>query len=65
MKQVKPVKGAADYTTSFSEGKWRIWMTDTDGHTSAIDTALNEVSAWKKTDKWQKKENEAVLKSND
>lgn len=54
-----PVNGAAEYKAYGTE----IWMKDTEGNESHIDNAKTTEKAIIKADKWQQKENKAVLKA--
>lgn len=64
--KVEPVKGAAEYWAGYTiEGKLKpvVWMKDTEGIESIVDTAKTIEAARSKANKWQQKENRAVLKS--
>lgn len=62
--QVKPVDGAAYYFAALDQGnKPFVWMRDTDGYETAIESAKTIESARKKAAKWQQKENKTVLKN--
>lgn len=60
-----PVAGAAKYVAGYTDPpahKPCVWMMDAEGNWSIIDTAKTIESAHKKANKWQQKENDAVLK---
>jgi hypothetical protein len=64
--KIEPVKGAAEYWAGYSVNgclKPCVWMKDTEGHDSIIDTAKTIEQARTKANKWQQKENTAFLKS--
>jgi hypothetical protein len=57
--KIKPVDGAAMYEAIGNE----VWMTDTEGWQNCIDEKPTNEAAEKCAQKWQEKENKAVLKS--
>lgn len=62
--EINPVDGAAHYFAAFDVNKKPyVWMRDTDGYETAIESAKTIDIARKKAAKWQKKENETVLKN--
>ena len=64
--KVTPVEGAAEYFAEVdteNKNKPSVWMKTPDGYYSVIDTAKTMEAARNKANKWQLKENRAVLKS--
>lgn len=61
---VKPVSGAAEYFAYVNpSGVWYVVMKDNEGFASEIQKCNDSVAASKAADKWQAKENKAVLKA--
>lgn len=65
IKYVQPVNGAAKYFAGVDPdtNKPSVYMEDTKGYLSVIDTAKTIDKARDKAIKWQEKENKAVLKN--
>lgn len=60
MEKIYPVEGAAIYEAIGKE----VWMTDTDGYQTMIESKPSYDSALKAAYRWQKKENKAASKNN-
>ncbi len=60
---VNPVAGAARYTQGIDNGNFVVIMTDIEGFRSVIEKHNTFVNAIRAADKWQAKENKAVLKA--
>lgn len=65
IKYVQPVKGAAKYFAAVDpdNNKPSVYMEDTAGYLSVIDTAKTIDKARDKAIKWQEKENKSVLEN--
>jgi hypothetical protein len=64
IKKAEPVYGAAEYLAQERGGKWYVIMYTSKGDTygTEIQSCSNEETAEKAAQRWQKKENKAVLK---
>lgn len=60
---VIPVAGAARYTQGIDGGNYVVIMIDTEGFRNVIQKCNTPDAAIKAADKWQSKENKAVLKA--
>lgn len=60
-----PVKGAATYSVNGpnKQKKYDIIMSESNGHSSIIDTKNTHAIAYNAAQRWQKMENRAVLKA--
>jgi hypothetical protein len=64
-KRAEPVRGAAEYLARPYGDKWEVRMYTSKGdmYGTLIQTCSNEEIAEKVANRWQKKENKAVLKA--
>lgn len=61
-KNVQPIQGAARYTVGMDNGDFVVLMIDTEGFMNAIQRGKSFDAMVRAADKWQTKENKAVLR---